>query len=183
MKKQRCRDFDEKGICRMAEFCPYDHGEVVIAPADSEPTNNEAQLIPQNFTQQNQAPVYNQMYQQNRPANLKPRRNLNKPGLLPIPPGMNPQQQRFPNKQQNFNQRNMAPQNQQPLQQQQQTGQTNEMFAQQQRQQQQTGMSRPRNLVNIITSVNNEEEQSIDMQNQTGFIHQQRGMKRTCKSK
>lgn len=31
--KKRCRDFDEKGFCTMAEYCPYDHGEAIIAPA------------------------------------------------------------------------------------------------------------------------------------------------------
>ena len=201
MKKQRCRDFDEKGICTMAEYCPYDHGEVVIAPAmQTEPEPVENQVIPttnpinQNFPQpmpNNQ--IYNQnsnmnfqpqqQQQQkhhNRQPNLKPRRNLNKQPLLPMPPGMNQstppqqqqqqqqQQQRFNNKGQNFNQR---PPNL-PQTQAQQVNQTNEMF----NQQRQMNANRPRNLVSIVTSIHEEDQGD----NQTQGFTQQRGMKRTC---
>lgn len=182
----------------MAEYCPYDHGEVVIAPAmqtESQPV--EPQVIPptnpinQNFPQpmpNNQ--IYNQSSNmnfqsqqqqklQNRQPNLKPRRNLNKQPLLPMPPGMNQsatttqqqqQQQRFNNKIQNFNQRPTNLTQTQP----QQANQTNEMF----NQQRQINSNRPRNLVNIITSIH-EEDQGDNQQQQPGFI-QQRGMKRTC---
>ena len=51
-KKKRCKDFDEKGICTLAEYCPYDHGEVVIAPI----MNSQKQQQPQQQQQQQQGP-------------------------------------------------------------------------------------------------------------------------------
>jgi hypothetical protein len=201
-KKQRCKDFDEKGFCTQAELCPFDHGEVVIAPLMTPNTTNEQQdlnNIPSNNFNQiypNQNDMYNNNNQvirhpRNNNNNNNQRRNQQKSsngGLLPMPssfpgPGLQQQQQgRFQNNQRNNSQignlfNNTA-----------QTSQTNLMGPNSQQQndlfnaQRQLNSNRPRNLVNIPTSIHQDDQTNNEtILNQGNFNNnqqQQRGVKR-----
>uniref|UniRef100_U5EPT6 Putative second mitotic wave missing n=1 Tax=Corethrella appendiculata TaxID=1370023 RepID=U5EPT6_9DIPT len=54
VKRQRCRDFDEKGYCMRGETCPWDHG---IDPVVLEDINNPA-LISIQSTSQIRGPIH-----------------------------------------------------------------------------------------------------------------------------
>jgi len=175
-KKQRCRDYDEKGFCTTAELCPFDHDNVVIAPltsTNSIPTslgNNNAFNQPHS----NQFQPQHQQFQQKH-LMAKRRNNMNQP------------QHQNQHHQQRFN-KNLPPQMQQPPMQQmsqipyQQQQQQQQQLQAQQRQSMPINMNRPRNLVNIVTSVD-QNEQPMAFDNQM-MMNQpvQRGMKRSYNS-
>jgi hypothetical protein len=228
--KQRCRDFDEKGYCTRAELCPYDHGDVLIAPANSAPlttsqvggsstqTNINNQMGANSYQISTSGPLYKPLSSvqitMNRPhqdygSQQELTGNLQS-SLLPLPtPPIMPhtgqqtqkQQQRFkkysPN---NFNQRNSLPNtnsmamNNSPMSSMMPTNgnllqantSLNEQFVSSQMRQG-LNSNRPRNLVNIVTSIPDEQtisninNNNVNInQNQMGF-NQQRGIKRTCK--
>lgn len=205
-KKKRCRDFDEKGICTLAEYCPYDHGEVVIAPANPQNTKIQNEENKMNSIQSNQnlsghhpnisnmpQGPYNpsnsgEMYQYNqnrgggqghgrggmymnkgmrggaRNQNNIMHNNINnQQGLIFQPNQPPPGHPRFPGNQQNVQDFNS-----------QQDFQQSQMM----------GGNRPRNLVNIVTSIPDESMNMIpqginpqEMNNSNNNF--QRGQKRS----
>jgi RNA-binding protein 26 len=199
-KKQRCRDFDEKGFCTMAELCPYDHGEVVIAPLI--PTTNQPLAGGPSPQQQPQIPYTNQNFNNNNGNpynnhhqrggnNMKPRRQGMPSQQFAQNTAMQ-QQQRFNNsnfnnnQQQNHNNNNNNNSNTNLIpgssqQHQQQTNlinnqsQSDILFNRQQQQQQQQG-NRPRNLVSIPTGHEQPQQQqqsSSSMDSNYNSQHQQ----------
>jgi len=201
-RKKRCRDFDEKGICTLAEYCPYDHGEVVIAPVLSNPPKqqtsiapdadakqhiNQPQNYPGNMSQQQQGPYNpsnsNEMYQQHhmnyQRGGMRGGMNQMRGGMMRRNPNMIPGNMPFPNQvppgmqggmdQPRFTNQNMPGGNQM------------DFNAQQDFQQRQMLGNRQRNLVNIPTSIHqNEEMMGNNPHMQSEFSHQ-RGQKRSCK--
>lgn len=173
-QQQRCRDFDEKGVCTMGELCPYAHGEVLIAPAQPPPSlpppqqqQHQTIINPGQSTQMtNYPPQYN---------NQNFRNNHNKP---------------FHQQKQNRNGGQMA-NNNQNVQNRFNNNNNNgglglpvnanvDLMSQQQQQQRQAMItnSRPRNLVNIVTSLNQDEQfdnsfqlQPQQQQHQTNLNH------------
>lgn len=234
VKKQRCRDFDEQGFCTQAEMCPYDHGEVVIAPLMSsgntggqpssmlpksansmdQQDSNQLGIASNNNNNNNNFSMNNQMYNPNstdmyqmprHQRNNQPRRNNNGqqmkpagPGLLPMPNNFNGQQPpgRFSNQRNNpinnsngngFNNPNQNINNVQPAPQANMIGNnanSNDLFNLP-LQQRQVISNRPRNLVNIPTSIHQDDQQQsndqiLNMQS-AGYTNnnQQRGIKRS----
>lgn len=87
-KRQRCRDYDEKGFCTAAEFCPYEHSNAVVAPIPG----SSSTTLPQSQYQ-------NRPYQKRSKSSYQPKYRNNQPQQPPTnssdmfsqPP---PQQQR-----------------------------------------------------------------------------------------
>ena len=145
-KKQRCKDFYEKGYCEAANMCPYEHEQMYVA-----------RIPPGQMSINVQSSQHNTQFGQKR------RVQMNKNG----------QQQRYQKNQAGgFNQRISSVKMQgnlndnlyipSPIQQNQQ--------GQPQMQRQVVNTNRPRNLVNIVTSLHED-----DTEDQS----QQRGLKRT----
>ncbi|XP_063707031.1 zinc finger protein swm isoform X2 [Culicoides brevitarsis] len=118
-KRQRCRDFDEKGYCMRGETCPWDHG---VDPVVLEDINNPALLSIQQNAPLRGGPVHpeyspyapdlwNRGMRPNGPG------GMNNPGFGRLPPGARPPTGAFPFP---LNPTPLQPQSQQQLQQQQQ---------------------------------------------------------------
>lgn len=84
-KRQRCRDYDEKGFCTAGEFCPYEHSNAVIAPHPSLAVSQNQQMPAQHIQP---STVYNQQesrqntFNNKRPkshGDYQPRYNRNNP--------------------------------------------------------------------------------------------------------
>lgn len=75
-KRQRCRDFDEKGYCMRGETCPWDHG---VDPVVLEDINNPALITIQSAAQLRAGPIHPEYSPDapelwNRPPNFPPGR-------------------------------------------------------------------------------------------------------------
>uniref|UniRef100_A0A1Q3EZX2 Putative rna-binding protein 26 n=1 Tax=Culex tarsalis TaxID=7177 RepID=A0A1Q3EZX2_CULTA len=75
-KRQRCRDFDEKGYCMRGETCPWDHG---VDPVVLEDINNPALITIQSAAQLRTGPIHPEYSPDapelwNRPPNFPPGR-------------------------------------------------------------------------------------------------------------
>lgn len=75
-KRQRCRDFDERGYCMRGETCPWDHG---VDPVVLEDINNSALITIQSATQMRPGPIHSEYSPDapelwNRPQNFAPSR-------------------------------------------------------------------------------------------------------------
>lgn len=75
-KRQRCRDFDEKGYCMRGETCPWDHG---VDPVVLEDINNPALITIQSAAQMRTGPIHPEYSPDapelwNRPPNFPPGR-------------------------------------------------------------------------------------------------------------
>lgn len=75
-KRQRCRDFDEKGYCMRGETCPWDHG---VDPVVLEDINNPALITIQSAAQMRAGPIHPEYSPDapelwNRPPNFPPGR-------------------------------------------------------------------------------------------------------------
>lgn len=75
-KRQRCRDFDEKGYCMRGETCPWDHG---VDPVVLEDINNSALITIQSAAQLRTGPIHPEYSPDapelwNRPPNFPPGR-------------------------------------------------------------------------------------------------------------
>uniref|UniRef100_A0A336MGH7 CSON012044 protein n=1 Tax=Culicoides sonorensis TaxID=179676 RepID=A0A336MGH7_CULSO len=92
-KRQRCRDFDEKGYCMRGETCPWDHG---VDPVVLEDINNPALLTIQQNAPLRGAPVHPE-YNPYAPdlwnrGNMRPGgpANMNANAFGRLPPGARP---------------------------------------------------------------------------------------------
>lgn len=199
-KKKRCRDFDEKGICTMAEYCPYDHGEVVIAPAlntqqskytssnntiDENKTNPmasnqnypiQAQSMSQGpYNPSNSGEIYQDHHQHQQQHRGMPhmkgmRRNMNN---INMKPGIYSNQPPGMVPIQNIGGQSRFPN--------QSVGNIQDFNQQDYQQRQMMQGNRPRNLVSIVTSVR-DEDRTINQHDMAGNNYQnnqQRNMKRS----
>lgn len=87
-KRQRCRDFDEKGYCMRGETCPWDHG---VDPVVLEDINNPALLSIQQNAPLRGGPVHPE-YSPYAPdlwnrGNMRPGGPMNASGFGRMPPG------------------------------------------------------------------------------------------------
>lgn len=97
-KRQRCRDFDEKGYCMRGETCPWDHG---VDPVVLEDINNPALLSIQQNAPLRGGPVHPE-YSPYAPdlwnrGNMRPGGpGMNNSGFGRLPPGARPPTGPFP---------------------------------------------------------------------------------------
>ncbi|CAF0937366.1 unnamed protein product [Brachionus calyciflorus] len=138
-KKQRCKDYDEKGFCTKGETCPYDHVEALVAPSSyiqSGQISGNSQYNPQYGKRRNQINKngQHQRFQKHQGGNFNQRiGNVNN-----MPANLNENNMYTPSP---------LPQNQVP-------------------QRQVITTNRPRNLVSIVTSIHEDDTQ--DQSHQRG---------------